>query len=122
MIAQNSAVIVVLKKAVVNRNEICQGCSPAELSGRARDLLVAKAEENDRPPHQSVRDTEIEKLVHDDTLEAGPSKHACRQARANTVQANGVAALQKCSDRRMGYAKIVDVRVQEPETCGARTG
>ncbi|HEV3278497.1 MAG TPA: hypothetical protein VG860_16895 [Terriglobia bacterium] len=54
--------------------------------------------------------------MHYDAVEAGSSKQACRYDRADTIQANGVAALQECRDRRMGYTLIVDVRVQIPET------
>ena len=60
MILQNGTVFLILVKAVVHGNKICHGCRPAELSGSARDLLRTKAEENDRSPHQSGRDTEVE--------------------------------------------------------------
>jgi hypothetical protein len=53
-------VFLILVKAVVNGDKICHGCSPAELSGSMRDLLGTKAEENDRSPHHSGRDTEVE--------------------------------------------------------------
>jgi hypothetical protein len=60
VISQDGTVFLILVKAVMNGDEIGQGCSPAELSGSARALLRAKAEENDRPAHQSCRDTEVE--------------------------------------------------------------
>jgi hypothetical protein len=60
VISQNGTVFLILVKAVVNGDKICHGRSPAELSGSARDLLGTKAEENDRSPHQSGRDTEVE--------------------------------------------------------------
>jgi len=53
-------VFLILVKAVVNGDKICHGCSPAELSGSVRNLLSTKAEENDRSPHHSGRNTEVE--------------------------------------------------------------
>src|SRR5580704_3770250 len=58
--SQNIAIFLILAKAVVNSNKICHGHSPAELLGSPRDLLVTKAEENDRSPHQSGCNTEVE--------------------------------------------------------------
>ena len=58
--SQNSAVFLILVEAVVNGNKICHGRGPAELLGSARNLLVTKAEENDRSPHQSGCNTEVE--------------------------------------------------------------
>jgi len=122
VISQDGTVFLISVKAVINGDKICHGCRPAELSGSTRDLLGTKAEENDRSPHQSGRDAEVEQLVHYDAVEADSSKQAYRYDRADTIQANGVAELQECRDRRMGYTLIVDVRVQIPETRGGRRG
>jgi hypothetical protein len=55
-------------------------------------------------------------------MEEGSSKQACRYGRTDTIQANGVAALQERSDGRMGYSLVVDVRIQKPKTRGGRAG
>jgi hypothetical protein len=122
VILQDGTVFLILVKAVVNGDKIRHGCSSAELPGSAGDLLGTKAEENDRSPHQSGRDAEVEQLVHYDAVEADSSKQAYRYDRADTIQANGVAALQECSDQRMDHALIVDVSVQIPEARGVCPG